>query len=300
MIRKAFSHLIFILGLSSCSFFSSDKSQSTEGLKIEAWRAKREESLKAPYGWMSLVGLYWLKNGKSTYTVGASSKSDVVLPERSPQLLGHIIKEGRSYFFTPLSGETTYRGQTLSEKTEIGNDEAKDYLEFDSIRFYLIERSKGMGVRVKDPQSPTLQNFKDLKWYPFSKEFSVKAKFKPEQKELMIPDVLGGGDKEKSAGSLSFKIDGKAHTLWALESGDDLFVIFRDSSSNQGGGSYPSGRFLIVDGPIKENMTIDFNKAYNPPCAYTPWATCPLPPMQNIFSANILAGEAYDKHNDHH
>ena len=158
--------------------------------------------------------------------------------------------------------------------------------------FYLIKREERFGIRLKDSNSEARRNFKGLHWFPIDDSYKVAAHFEafPEAKEVSIPNVLGGNFKMKSQGTLKFSLKGKEYALQPVDEGDGtLFIIFRDKSSESD--TYKSGRFLYADKPVNGEAVLDFNKAENPPCAFTAFATCPLPPPQNNLEVEIKAGE---------
>ena len=158
--------------------------------------------------------------------------------------------------------------------------------------FYLIKREERFGIRLKDSQSKARLAFKGQHWFPIDESYKVTARFEalPEPKELMVPNVLGGNFKMKSPGMLKFTLKGKECSLQPVEEDDGkLFIIFGDKSNLSE--TYKSGRFLYADKPVNGEAVLDFNKAENPPCAFTPFATCPLPPPGNSLEVEIKAGE---------
>jgi len=158
--------------------------------------------------------------------------------------------------------------------------------------FYLIKREDRFGIRLKDSNSEARRNFKGRHWFPIDESYKVTARLEafPEPKEVTVPNVLGGHFKMKSPGILKFTFKGKEYSLQPVDEGDGtLFIIFRDKSSLSE--TYTSGRFLYADKPVNGEAVLDFNKAENPPCAFTPFATCPLPPPQNNLEVEIKAGE---------
>jgi uncharacterized protein (DUF1684 family) len=158
--------------------------------------------------------------------------------------------------------------------------------------FYLIRREDRFGIRLKDNQSKARVAFKGLNWFPVDESFRVQAHLEafPEPKELMVPNVLGGHFKMKSPGLLRFALQGRPYSLQpVLQDDGSLFIIFRDPSNSSE--TYSAGRFLNADKPVNDKTTLDFNKAENPPCAFTPYATCPLAPEGNDLPIAIKAGE---------
>jgi uncharacterized protein (DUF1684 family) len=163
--------------------------------------------------------------------------------------------------------------------------------------FYLIKREERFGIRLKDSNSEARRNFKGLDWFAVDESYKVTARLEPgtEAKELKVPNVLGGFFKMKSPGVLKFTLKGKPASLQPVEEDDGtLFLIFGDASN--GNATYKSGRFLYADEPVNGEVTLDFNKAENPPCAFTPYATCPLPPAGNKLDIEVNAGEKSHGH----
>jgi hypothetical protein len=163
--------------------------------------------------------------------------------------------------------------------------------------FYLIRREDRFGIRLKDNQSKARVAFKGLNWFPLNLSYRVPAHLEalPEPKELMVPNVLGGHFKMKSPGLLRFALQGQEFSLRpVLQDDGSLFIIFRDASNSSE--TYSAGRFLNADKPVNGQTTLDFNKAENPPCAFTPFATCPLPPEGNDLPVAIKAGEKRYEH----
>lgn len=262
---------------------------------VDQWHKEREEGLKRENGWLNLVGLYWLSPGKNTF--GSSSSNNIVFPKGT-------IAERAGYF--ELGDDNTVT-VVAEENVEIKVNNVpvtrriifhKDSLRapttsYKNLRWTIIKRDDKIGIRLRDLQSAALTSFKGIERYPVAGEWKINATLEktgiPDR--INITNVLGQTNLQKTAGKLSFTIQGKQYTLDALdEGGPDLFVIFADATNIAE--TYPSGRFLAVKRPDANGKTeIDFNKAYNPPCAFTDFATCPLPPPQNRLPVSIPAGE---------
>ena len=185
-------------------------------------------------------------------------------------------------------------GKSISAPVELVSDENGKPTEIKTgtQTFYLIKREERFGIRLKDSNSEARRNFKGLHWFPIDESYKVAARFEafPEPKEIAVPNVLGGNFKMKSPGLLKFSLKGQEYSLQPVDEGDGtLFIIFRDKSSESE--TYKSGRFLYADKPVNGEAVLDFNKAENPPCAFTPYATCPLPPPGNSPEVEITAGE---------
>lgn len=262
--------------------------------EIEGWRAKREEGLRAPDGWLSVVGLHWLHEGSST--LGSAKGNDVLLPLPAPARVGSIeVAKGRAVIHADPAARVEAAGKPITE-LELHSDKngEPDVLAVGPVGMYVIERGGRLALRVKDPESARRRSFRGLEWYPVRESFRVRARFVPYDpvKEIPIANVLGMVEPMPSPGYVTFTVAGREVRLDpVLEApgAKELFYIFRDATA--GTETYPAGRFLYSDMPKDGEVVLDFNKAYSPPCAFTSFATCPLPPRQNRFDVRIEAGE---------
>lgn len=261
--------------------------------KLEKWRAEKEAELKSDNGWLTVAGLFWLKEGVNRF--GTDSRNEIVLPEGSAP--------GKAGEFEFHAGKTTLRIEKGVAATSNGNpvttielksDEKQkpDIINIGSLSLHVIKRGERYGVRVKDKNNKQRREFTSLRWFDIKESYRVTATFvrydKP--KEIEIPNVLGDVNKMPSPGYVKFKLDGREYRLDPIvEDKDKLFFIFSDSTS--GKATYGAGRFLYADLPEGETVVLDFNMAVNPPCAFTEFATCPLPPRQNRLRIAIEAGE---------
>jgi uncharacterized protein len=246
------------------------------------WRADYEASLKAPNGWLSVAGLFWLHAGDNV--LGSDPQSDVVLPARAPKRAGVLKLAG---------GKVTFGNRQL--KSDAAGK--ADVVKIGDLAMTVIERGDRVGVRLKDPNAQTRRDFTGCKWFTADAAWRVRAKWvayaKP--KKIAITNILGMTDQEDSPGYAEFSLKGQIMRLEPVSEDGGLFFIFKDATS--GKTTYGAGRFLDTDLPKSGALELDFNKAYNPPCAFTAFATCPLPPKQNVLTAAIEAGEKkYGKH----
>lgn len=261
---------------------------------IEKWRSDEEADLKKENGWLALAGLSWLKEGINT--VGPGPTFDVRLTHSFKQKkFGEIdFKNGTATLKVESGVEAQSDGESISAPIDLVSDEKGKPTEIrtGSQTLYLIRREDRFGIRLKDSQSKARREFKGQHWFPIDEGYRVTARLEalPEPKELMVPNVLGGFFKMKSPGVLKFTFKGKEYSLEPVGQEDgSLFIIFSDKSNlNE---TYKAGRFLNADKPVNGEAVLDFNKAENPPCAFTPFATCPLPPPQNNLDVEIKAGE---------
>jgi len=263
--------------------------------EIDAWRAKREEGLRAPDGWLAVVGLHWLREG--TNTIGSAKGSDVVLPLPAPPRVGTLeLTRGRA-LIRVAPGVTVKSGDKPVTELQLRSDHGgakPDMLAVGPVSMYVIERGGRLALRVKDTESPRRRSFRGLDWYPVRETYRVQARFTPYDppKKIPIANVLGMVEPMPSPGYVTFQMAGRRFRLEpVLEEPDakELFFIFRDTTA--GKETYPAGRFLYSEMPKDGQVVLDFNKAYSPPCAFTSFATCPLPPRQNRLAVRIEAGE---------
>jgi uncharacterized protein (DUF1684 family) len=266
----------------------------------EQWRAERLKSLRREDGWLTLVGLFWLEEGENAFGTDPSNRI-VFPPGRALARMGSILVEkGTVAVRVDPRIEVTHEGRFVTQMT-LATDaggEKPTVLKHGSLSFYVIERGKRLGVRVKDAEAPARTSFRDIETFPYDERYRIPARFEPYDppRVIAVPNVLGGVDSEKSAGSLVFQWQGKTYRLDPLaEAGEtDLFVIFGDATNGEE--TYGGGRFLYAKPPSDGKTILDFNRAYNPPCVFTPYATCPLPPKQNRLPIRIEAGEKNYEH----
>ena len=258
----------------------SAPSQTPYQTVIDQWRQQREASLKADGGWLTVAGLFWLKEGDNT--AGTDPSCDIVLP-RGPAKAG---------VFEFHNGKTKFRAAS-GAATELKSDSEgdPDQVQFESLTMFVIHRGQRYGSRMKDTESKFRKECTVLHWFPVNESYRVTAKFVPNDpgKTIAVPNILGETEQEPSPGYVLFTLNGQSLRLDPVVEGKELFFIFHDQTS--GKETYPPGRFLYSDFPKDGKVELDFNKAYNPPCAFTPFATCPLPPKQNRLPIRIEAGE---------
>lgn len=280
-----------LLALTSLANVAS--TQSATDAELSKWRAERESKLKADDGWLTVAGLFWLKEGLNT--VGAAADNAIVLPAGStPAHVGVFeLHDGKTVFRAAEDVTVTANGKPVQE-LEIKSDEVKqqDVLKLNNLTFLLLKRGARYAIRLKDQNARTRTEFTGLRWYPGKDAYRVTAKFIPyeQPKEVSIVNILGDIEKMKSPGYVVFKLNGQELSLEPVTSGGDkLFFIFRDLTS--GKTTYKPGRFLYTAAPKDGQVVLDFNQGINPPCAFTAYATCPLPPKRNHLPVAIAAGE---------
>jgi uncharacterized protein (DUF1684 family) len=267
--------------------------------EIEEWRSARLARLTADDGWLTLTGLYWLEPGENF--IGSANDNTVVLPDESiPAIAGRLVlgPDGTVAAIAEDGAGVEINGEPLTEATLKTDAEGKpDVITAGRIQFYIIDREGRLAARVKDSEATTRTEFTGIEHFPIGPSFRVEARLEPYDapREVAVPTVLGQDTTYIAPGLLRFSIDGVDQLLEPYLSGPDndrYFLIFRDSTSAVT--TYGAGRFLYSSAADEAGTTVlDFNLAYNPPCAFTPHATCPLPPPQNWLKASIEAGEKY-------
>lgn len=265
--------------------------------EIEAAWAEREAALTADDGWLTLTGLTWLKPGNNTF--GYAQSSDVWLPDGAADAGILVLSDDGAVHLIPIAGANlTVNNDPAVERVLVSDaDGLPDLIRSGRALFYLIARGQRVGVRVKDPESPTRRDFAGIERFPIDPSHRITAVFEPypEPKEVAIPTVIGEPSITLAPGLLRFEIAGKELTLEptiSTPADRDLFIVFRDTTS--GDTTYGAGRFLSAE--LREDtdqVVLDFNLAINPPCAFTPYATCPLPTPENTLLVAIEAGEKY-------
>ncbi len=289
--------------------------------EITEWRKNREAKLRADNGWLTVAGLYWLKQGENW--LGTIPSSNVLLPKKAPATLGSLRLDGdtlnpRLHFFpvttVPVSitrADGTPVNPILDSAQTLAYDDDNgtrpDVMSIGDLSMFVVRRTtkSGLrfGIRLRDKASAARLNFKGCSWFPVKPEFRTEARFTPyaEPKTIEIENILGGLEKHTAIGTLAFTLRGKQYTLEAEQEGKKLFINFRDETSGKEGANetYPAGRFLYAELPQNGVTVLDFNKAENPPCAFTNFATCPLPPRTNWLKTRIEAGEkTHHPHDD--
>jgi uncharacterized protein len=264
--------LFALIALISCQQRHEDPAPDPAYVQeIQQWQAKRAERLKAPDGWLSLIGLQWLNPGENklegfgTFTLNGGKVTYVPAAGGPP---------------TELRDDTDPNGPTL--------------LQQGAKRVTVIKRNEKLGLRIKDENSSARTHFLGLDYFPVNSKWRFKARFEPYNPPHKVPivNVLGMTSDETSPGQLVFDVDGQTYRIQPiLEQGEkDWFIIFKDATA--GKETYAAARYVYAAPPGPDGTTIlDFNKAYNPPCTFTPYATCPLPPPQNKLPFRVEAGE---------
>lgn len=265
---------------------------------VEDWHAKRIQDLKQEDGWLNLEGLFWLHKGVNTF--GSDSKKDCFYDNIAfPKYLGDFILEGDSVSWVNqidngalVNKKVITKGKPITIFKWNAEKEKAEVLTYNRFKWVVIKREDKIGIRFRNLDAKNLTTFKGIERFPVDEKWKLKAVLeKPQDNFLMISNVLGQTTAQKNAGKLTFEIEGVHYSLDVIdEGGATFFITFADATS--GKTTYGAGRFIVVNKPdVNGNTEIDFNLAYNPPCAFTAFATCPLPPPQNRLKIAITAGE---------
>lgn len=262
---------------------------------LEAWKQWRHERLQQPDGWLSLVGLAWLTDGENP--VGSDAAATVRLPaEKAPAHVGSVrLAGGRATFVAAPGVRVTVDGEPVTT-VALRDDSAAEgptILVHGPISFYLIERGGSFAMRIKDAESATLREFRGLEYFPADPAWRIEGSFEPAPpgSTLEVPNSVGRLERIAQPGWVNFELAGTRHRLIALDDTGDgrLFLVFGDRTNARE--TYGGGRFLYTDPPVNGRVVIDFNRAYSPPCVFTPFATCPLPTPENKLKVRVEAGE---------
>lgn len=287
--------LLFIsLLVNACKSENLETKGSPEYLEeIKQWDQHRLERLKADDGWLNLVGRTWLKPGENKF--GSAKDNDVIIEsDKVPENMGVFVFEDSSVTMKANDGvKILLNSNPVKEMIMIG-DESKDItvFQYGPIKWNLIIRDTLYGIRFRDLESEFVKTFKGIERFPVNEDWRINAKYEAYNppKKIYVPNVLGQIDEEPSPGAVVFTKENQTYRLDAIDAGNRLWFIFADGTSGEE--TYGGGRFLYTDKPDSTGtVIIDFNKAYNPPCVLTKFATCPLPPKENYLSLRITAGE---------
>lgn len=263
--------------------------------EIETWRRSLDESLRRENSWLALAGLFWLKPGVNL--LGSGPDCAIKLPPGSaPEVVGELVfKDGETTLHITADIPVRVDGVTVTQ-AELQSDAAgkPSIVEFGALRLIVIQRGPRFAVRLWDNDRPERQIFPGRIWYPVKETYRLEAEFTPHKEpvQLSLPSASGVWQQIASPGSVHFVLNEEACHLQALEGPlDGLFLIFQDVTNEHE--TYPGGRYLTTEPPTNDRVVLDFNRAYNPPCAFTRYATCALPPVENQLRVLIEAGERY-------
>ena len=266
--------------------------------EIARWRRQHEADLKADDGWLTVSGLSWLRPGAAR--IGSDPSNDILLPAHVPGSVGTLILDAGQVRFQAAPGVRVTRDDKAFESGEFHSDADAhpDTLAVGDVKLILLRRGTRLALRLKDNRSPIRAGFAGLRWYPVRAEWRIPAQFVayPAPKPLVMDTIVGETEVEESPGYATFERQGKVYRLEAArQKSGALWFVFRDGTS--GRTTHGGARQLTADPPKGDVVVLDFNKAVNLPCAYIPYATCPLAPPQNRLGLAIEAGELkYEPH----
>ncbi len=258
----------------------------------EEWATERLKGLKDEHGWLSLAGLFWLKEGENSF--GSDPSNDIVFPEKAEAFCGSLFLKNGEVQLRVKEGIAIRLNDSLIHEHKLNNDHEKNtsYLQQGDYNWYIVKRGKNYGIRLRDEKHPRINALDHIPAFPVQTDYVLEAKLKafPEPRFVEVATPLEGFTETYICpGELHFELNGKDFCLLPFESGKNYFLVFADETS--GKESYGAGRFMYARRDSTNKIILDFNKAYNPPCAFSPFATCPMPPRENILSVAIEAGE---------
>ena len=284
MIRAAAAALVLA--------FASGQASPAYRSEIAKYREERVAELTAPNGWLAVQGLFWLHDGDNP--AGADPSSEIRLPARAPKKLGVFTLAGGKVTFAPdTAAHVEVAGKHIAGPVELGAGEPNAVVSA-RLSLFLIRRGDRIGLRMLDPESHARRTFSGLRYFPLDPKYRFAAKFTayPAMKTVQVANVLGQLVPMESPGYVEFVLDGRTLRLepvYETSRHEDLFFIFKDPTSRSE--TYGAGRYLHTPLPKDGVVDVDFNRAYNPPCAFTAFATCPLPTRENQLAVPIRAGE---------
>ena len=260
--------------------------------EVNAWHFQRIESLRGEHSWLTLVGLFWLEEGENTF--GSAPDNDVVFPDKAPPHCGTLTMANGQVVLTAVpDAGLVHEGEPVTTLTMVSDlDENKTRVHVGSFNFYVIDRGGRLGLRLKDQEAEVYTSFQGIDRFPVDPKLRFEARWDPYDPPKMVqtPNVLGQVSEEESPGAIVFDYQGETLRLEPSDASDgQLFLVFGDASNGEE--TYGGGRFLFLDPPVNGRVVLDFNKAYNPPCVFSPYATCPLPRQENKLPVAIRAGE---------
>jgi uncharacterized protein len=289
--------LFFPLALSAAGASSSSSAAAPDPSYVqsfEKWKTEQIDDLKQ--NWLPLAGLYWLKPGANTF--GTDAGNAIIFP-KGPAHAGGFDLNGKDVTVKLVpDAHATVAGKPVTT-AKLDSDAAghASVVRMGSLQFHVIVRGERIGIRLKDTDSTAVHDFHGLIFYPLDLNYKVTATWVPSdgKKTIDVPNVLGDTSSTSVAGTVVFKINGQEVRLTDLRGNPSkgLFFVFNDLTAKTD--TYPGGRFLETDPVVNGTVVLDFNRAYNPPCAVTPYATCPLAPKENRLTVAIPAGEKFDK-----
>jgi len=298
MTRRSLSGLTILVAclLAACSGGHPDFDLAAYEMDLEQWREQRLGRLKGPHGYLNLAGLFWVEPG--TYSFGSADDNDIVFPHKAASRIG-IFQVAETGVVMQIDAETDVRYEGIPVRSILIGDDKTDNpvtITHGSLAWTVIERDGRYAVRLRDHEHPAIELFPPIEYYAIDPSMRVSATLRrfDEPRVLNVETVIEGlGYRPQSPGTVVFNLGEETFELEAYASGDKLFFVFGDQTS--GRETYPAGRFLYAAMPGDDGVTLlDFNRAYNPPCAFNSFATCPVASPRNRLAVRIAAGEKFD------
>ena len=295
---KLLNHLFPLVVISL--LWSCGKKENTDPVysaEITKWHNQRVENLKKETGWLNLAGLFWLKPGENKF--GSDPSNDIIFPKEAAAKIGMmILKDSTIKLVVNDNVDVTVAGKKVNN-IFLDNDLSGNptLMASASLKWFIIKRGDKYGIRLRDLNAPLVKNFPGVETYDIDKSWRIEASYEKFVEPLIIkvPSIIGTVEQDTVYGHLSFTMDGIKYSLVPIVEGDSYFIIFADETNGEE--TYGAGRFLYTTIPDSSGKVIvDFNKAYNPPCAFTKYATCPLPPKENYLHLKVTAGEKKFNH----
>ncbi len=260
--------------------------------EMESWQQQRLERLKSKNGWLSLAGLFWLEEGENSF--GSNPENDIVFPEKADTFSGILTLERGSVTLSVSEGVKITLQDTLITKIKLADDQSPNTtrLQQGDLAWYIVKRGERYGIRLRDHKHPRIDKLDHIPSYPIQTSYVVEATLEPfdSPKTMTVATPLDGyTESYECPGILNFRINGEKLTLHPFTSGSGYFLVIADETT--GMETYGAGRFMYATPDSTGRIILDFNKAYNPPCAFSPFATCPMPPRENFLPVAIEAGE---------
>ncbi len=285
--------LIVLFALSSCN--SSELIITDEVAYIETiqeWQHQRVERLKSKDGWLNLAGLFWIEEGMNSF--GSDPSNDIIFPEKAAAFCGTLTRNGEKFSLQVAYGVKITSGDTLVKNLDLNHDhsELTSYLEQGELAWHVVKRGDKFGVRMRDYKHPRIEVLDFIPSYPIQTDYVVEATLKPfdEPRTMILATPVEGFTEEyQCPGELHFTLNKEDVVLYPFSMGRGYFLVIADETT--GKDTYGAGRFMYSMPDSTGRIILDFNKAYNPPCAFSPFATCPMPPRENFLAVAIEAGE---------
>jgi len=294
--KRTISKFVLCVAAAALIPISARPEDAAYRASVEKWRADYEADLKSDHGWLSVAGLFWLHEGENKF--GSAPTNDIVLPEgAAPADAGYFeFHAGKTIARLNSSVAATLNGKPV-ETADLPPDSKTERLHLGRLTLWVHQSGDRFAIRMRDPESALRRDFRGLNWFPVDESYRVTARYVPYEKpkEVPIQNLAGDSLALPISGYVVFTLHGEALRLEAgAEEGGGLTFVFRDLTS--GKETYPASRFLDTDAVKDGTVILDFNEAYNPPCAYNPFTTCPLPPPANRLRVRIAAGEKTYRH----